>query len=159
MIQISHACLPLAKYRSPLWAKSSQPWTDCSAFGALYLEESWINLKIINHEHLWCRAGYLSSADVKWESGKQKEASCCVTGMLGWTFGEQYLSGLSLIQRTGTSRLCVHYMQGAPRFQLWALIVSWLHAPSSSQYNKVIRLVTTTTQMMHSSNNNVTGWI
>lgn len=57
MIQISHACPPLAEYLFSLWAKSSQPWTDCSAFCALRLWEWQIDLKIIIHELLSCRAG------------------------------------------------------------------------------------------------------
>lgn len=40
MIQISHACPPFSEYLSPLWAKRSQPWTDCSVFCALRLRES-----------------------------------------------------------------------------------------------------------------------
>lgn len=56
MIQISHACPPLTEYLFSLWAKISQPWTDCSAFCALRLWEWQIDLKVITHESLSCRA-------------------------------------------------------------------------------------------------------
>lgn len=75
MIQISHACPPLTEYLSSLWAKSSQPWTDCSAFCALRLWEWQIDSKIITHELLSCRAGRMSVADMKWKSGKQQSGA------------------------------------------------------------------------------------
>lgn len=58
MIQISHACPPLTEYLFSLWAKISQPWTDCSAFCALRLWEWQIDLKVITHELPPCSAGH-----------------------------------------------------------------------------------------------------